>query len=172
MKIAVKIIKIIILMMTAVWGIIFGIFAPLSIMQNEITDSPIIIVWLLNSVICYIPGTVVLMLGLHKTAAVFHTAGLITAIIVYAVFERLFAASPSGSPAALYMPVIFISILTIIVAFITNFQKLNERLAEREMKKYAPAPSILGGTTQTSEKPVIKKRRKEISSENGKRKGE
>lgn len=157
MKIAVKILKVLVLVMTAIWGIIFGIFAPISIMNNELVSDPIVSVWLINSIVCYVVGTILLMLNLHKIAAGFHTVGMVVTIIIYAVFEQLFAASTTGSPVALYMPVIFISILTIIIAFLTNFKNFEKKLEEKDRKQYEPAPSILGGTTEV--KPTERKRK-------------
>ena len=66
MKIAIRILKVLILIMTSVCGIIFGIFAPLSIMFNDIVDAAIsehyiIKVWLINLAIQLLQQRIIAM---------------------------------------------------------------------------------------------------------------
>ena len=156
MKIAIRILKVLILIMTSVCGIIFGIFAPLSIMFNDIVDAAIsehyiIKVWLINSVVCYITGTVLLMLNMYKTASCFHLAGLAVSIFIYAVFQGLYEGQDAANPAGLYMPIIFVTFLTLITAFLANKKKIEALLSVRKNKEYEAAPSVLSGTYQYKE---------------------
>lgn len=162
MKIAVWILKILILILTAIWGIIFGIFAPLAIHFGGIVDEAIagnyiITVWLLNSIICYIGGTVLLMLNKYKIAMCFHIVGLAVSLFVYATFESLYVGHNASNPAVLYMPVVFISILSIILCVIANWKKIDARLKNANKKDYEEAPSILGGTYKAEKEKGKKK---------------
>ena len=162
MKIAIRVLKVLILVMTSICGIIFGIFAPLSIMLTDTVDPAIsqhyiIKVWLINSVVCYIGGTVLLMLNLYKTAGCFHIAGMIVSIYIYAVFQGLYEGQTASNPAGLYMPVIFITILTLVVVFLANKKKIEELLSKSKSKEYEAAPSVLSGTYQYKEQGSGKK---------------
>lgn len=165
MKIAKIALKVIILIMTSIWGIIFGIFAPLSIrfgdiVSPDIAQHYIIIVWLVNSILCYITGTVLIMLNLYKIAAVFHTVGMIVSFVIYGTFEQLYQGNTDKSPATLYMPIIFVTLLTIALAVIANWDKITEKLNSNEKKKYEASPSILGGTFRYENKKPVQKGKK------------
>lgn len=153
MKIAIRVLKIIVLILTSIWGIIFGIFAPYSIMTGDIVDPAIanhiiVVVWMLNSIICYITGTVLLMLNLNKIALIFHTVGLIVSLVIYGTFQSLYEGQTAQNPAQLYMPIVFVTILTLAIAIMANWNKIDEKLkgANANKKDYKPAPSIVGGT--------------------------
>ena len=165
MKVAKIVLKVIILIMTSIWGIIFGIFAPLSIkfgdiVNPEIAQHYIIIVWLTNSIVCYIAGTVLIMLNLYKTAAVFHSVGMVVSFVIYGTFEQLYQGHTDKSPAALYMPIIFVTLLTIALAVIANWDKITAMLNSNEKKKYEASPSILGGTFKYEDKKALQKGKK------------
>ena len=157
MKAAKIILKIVILIMTSIWGIIFGIFAPLSIKFGDIVnpiiaEHYIINVWLINSIVCYITGTVLIMLNLYKTAAGFHTVGMIVSFVIYGTFEQLYQGNTEKSPAGLYMPIIFVTLLTLALAVIANWGKIMAKLNSTNEKKYEASPSILGGTFKYEDK--------------------
>ena len=163
MKVAINVLKALILVLTSVCGIIFGIFAPLAIMFGDIVDAAIsehyiIKIWLINSIVCYIAGTVLLMLNLYKTASCFHFVGLIVSVFIYGVFQGLYEGQDATNPAGLYMPIMFVTILTFITTVLANKKVIEERLSKKKEKEHEAAPSILGGTYQYKEADTQKKR--------------
>ena len=167
MKIAINILKGLEIILTAIWGIIFGILTPLSIMYAGIVDDAIanhyiVKVWLVNSALCYIVGTFIVMLGYYKVALGFHTAGLVTSLVIYGVFQNMYSGIEAQNPAQLYMPIIFITITTLVITILANYKKITDKLAQSNDKKYEAAPSILGGEYQT-DKPQNKGKRKKGS---------
>ena len=151
MKIAINILKVIELIITAIWGVICGILAPLSLMNSgivaeSISGHYILWVWLINSVVCYLGGTVIVMLKYYKTALCFHTLGMAVSIFIYGVFNSTFeGVNAQQNPAMLYMPVISLFFFTLAIAVIANFKEINRILSAKTEKKYEPAPSVLGG---------------------------
>lgn len=146
MKIFKIILKVILLILTAIWGMFFGIMAPLSIMFGDVVDvtissNPIIIVWLINSIVFYTGGTFVTMLEHTKIASIMTCIGMIGTFVIYGVMENLYKSSESSSPTTMYMPCIFITITTLVIMLITNLPKWLEKKHIEENQK---APSILG----------------------------
>ena len=162
MRIAINILKGLEIVITAIWGIIFGIFTPLSIMyadivNEQIADHYIVRVWLMNSIVCYIAGTLLVMLKCHKTALCFHGVGFIVSLYIYYVFQNIYDGMEAQSPAQLYMPIIFVTLLTLIITVLANYKKISERLETKKEKSFEPAPSVLGGEYQ-ADKPQKKKK--------------
>lgn len=165
-KAIIIILKVLILILTTIWGVILGVFAPLSVMFGDIVNStissdPIIWVWLINSVVCYVGGTVLVMLDCMKIAAIVQTIGLGVTLYIHVAFTALLTSVNGGVLPVMYMPSIFISILTIILMAVVNWKSWNEKLAAKDKAKYDASPSILGGTYQTGEKPANKKSKKQ-----------
>lgn len=162
MKIAINILKGFEIVITAIWGIIFGIFTPLSIMYADIVNEQIanhyiVRVWLINSVACYIAGTLLVMLKCHKTALCFHSVGFIVSLYIYYVFQNIYDSIEAQSPAQLYMPIIFVTLLTLIITVLDNYKKISERLETKRDKRFEPTPSVLGGEYRT-DKPQNRKK--------------
>lgn len=162
MKIAINILKAFEIIITAIWGIIFGIFTPLSVMyadivSEQIANHYIVRVWLINSIVCYIAGTLLVMLKCHKTALCFHGVGFIVSLYIYSVFQNIYDGIEAQSPAQLYMPIIFVTLLTLIITVLDNYKKISQKLETKRDKRFEPAPSLLGGEFQ-ADKP--KKRKK------------
>ncbi len=150
MKIAINILKGLEIVLTAIWGIIFGIFTPLSVMyagivDNSIANHYIVKVWLVNSVLCYFVGTIIVMLGFYKIALGFHTVGLVVSLVIYGVFQDMYSGIEAQNPAQLYMPIIFVTFATLAITILANYKKIADKLSQSNDKKYEPAPSILGG---------------------------
>ena len=147
MKIVINILKGIELVITAIWGVVFGVFAPLSLITSgePISEHYVLWVWLVNSVVCYLVGTIIVMLKHYKIALCFHTAGLAVSIFIYGVFNSIFDGISSQNPAQLYMPVITVFFVTLAIAVIANYEKINQLLSTKKEKKYEAAPSVLGG---------------------------
>ena len=150
MKIAINILKAIELIITAIWVVVCGILGPLTLMYgdivpNLIADHYIMRVWLINSVVCYLAGTVIVMLKYYKVALCFHTLGMAVSIFIYGVFSGIYDVDSAQSPAQLYMPAISLFFLTLFITLIANFKQIKQFLTASKEKKYEPAPSVLGG---------------------------
>lgn len=150
MKIIINILKVIELILTALWGVVFGIFTPLSLMYggivaDSISQHYVLRVWLINSVVCYLVGTIIVMMKHYKVALCFHTLGMAVSIFIYGVFCGIYDGINAQNPAQLYMPVISIFFVTLAITVIANFKEINRRLSTRKEKQYEAAPSILGG---------------------------
>ncbi len=165
MKIAINILKVLEIIMTAIWGIVFGILTPLALMSgeivvDEIANHYILKVWIINSAVCYFSGTLILMLKLYKTALCFHTAGLIGSLFIYGTFRSIYNGINAENPSVLYMPVIFITFLTLAITVIANYGKIYERLTAAREKKYEASPSVLGGEYEFKENKGVKGNKK------------
>lgn len=164
MKIAINILKGFEIVITAIWGIVFGIFAPLAIMYAdaapEFADHYIVRLWLINSIVFYIVGTIIVMLKYYKVALCFHGAGLIVSLYIYSFFQENYEGNAGRSPAYLYMPIIFVTILTLIITVLANYKKFIEKLEAKKEKEYQAAPSILGGEYQTDKNTNKSKRKR------------
>lgn len=163
MKVVINILKAIELILTAIWGVVFGIFAPLSLISGgePISEHYILWVWLINSVVCYLVGTIIVMMKHYKVALCFHTVGLAASIFIYGVFSSIFDGANAQNPAQLYMPSIGIFFVTLAIAVIANYDKINRLLSTKKEKQYEAAPSILGGeyTAKVPEKTKNSKRK-------------
>ncbi len=138
------ILKIIELIITSIFGLCLGIFGPLTIWfgfnDPDMASEPAVLFWLISSVI-YIVGTVVVMLGYSKIASCIHAAGAVGTLITYYNYLRMFADIPDNNgPSVLYMPCLFLTIITIIIMLLINLPKWIDK---REQKINAKAPSIL-----------------------------
>ncbi|MBQ2799343.1 MAG: hypothetical protein IJF09_08145 [Ruminiclostridium sp.] len=146
MKILVKILKILLVIAVGVIAITFNVLGAVSTLCSE---GPIladktgdIIFWLVLSVICFVPPAFLVMFKKYILSAAFSFVGM---ICVFVLNERL---EGMGSP--LYLPLIFITILAILLAIFGNWDKIHEGIDKREAKKNAVAPSVLGGTTKAT----------------------
>lgn len=146
MKILVKILKILLVIAVGVIAITFNVLGAVSTLCSE---GPIladktgdIIFWLVLSVICFVPPAFLVMFKKYILSAAFSFVGM---ICVFVLNERL---EGMGSP--LYLPLIFITILAILLAIFGNWDKIHEGIDRREAKKNAVAPSVLGGTTKAT----------------------
>lgn len=164
MKIAINILKVIELIITAIWGVVCGILAPLSLMYggivaDSIANHYVLWVWLINSVVCYLIGTIIVMLKYYKIALCFHTLGMVVSIFIYGVFSGIYDGINAQNPAQLYMPVIALFFTTLAITAIANFKEINRFLSAKKEKQYDAAPSILGGE-YTAKMPEKKKQGK------------
>lgn len=165
MKTVINILKGLEIVLTAIWGIIFGIFTPLSIMYADIVSAQIaehyiVKVWLINSIVFYIAGTVLVMLKCYKVALCFHTAGLGVSLYIYSVFQDIYKGIEAENPAQLYLPIIFVTIITLFITLIGNYDKIMNKLLNRKKDSYLPAPSVLGGEYQADKISDKKTKRK------------
>lgn len=156
MKIAVNILKVLEIIITAIWGILLGIFTPLVLRSGDIapeiiSEDPVLIVWIISSSV-YLIGTLILMLKHCKISLCFHTAGLISSIYIYSAFEKIGGGADVQNPAMLYMPIISLTFITVIITFLANYGKINAFLSKSKDKQYEAAPSLLGGEYKADSK--------------------
>ena len=151
-KVAVVILKVIELILTTIFALVMGIFAPLSIWYGDIFDAEMVaypligalLMWWLISSIVYIIGLFFVMSGHSKIATVIHViaaAGTLTAYHFNMQLNMLLFDDTNGSgPIPLYMPSLFITVATIGIMLIINVPKWIEK---HEEKANEEAPSIL-----------------------------
>ncbi len=142
--IVVVILKVLGLIGTSIYGLALGIFAPLTLMFGDfdegISQSPALVIWLITAVV-YIVGMFIVMLGHSKIASVVHTAGMVGVLLTYYNFMVLFKDVPDNNgPSVLYMPLLFVTVITIVIMLLINVPKWVEAHVE---KVNAVAPSIL-----------------------------
>ncbi len=144
--IVIMILEIVSMILTSIFALCFGISVPLinwfGQMELEIQDHPVFVVWLIVSVI-YIVGTFILILGKPRVAAITHAAAMAGSLVMYYMFLMLnnqYGADYTSGPTGLYMPCIFITIISVIVVMLIHIPKWLEKKAEKDREQ---APSIL-----------------------------
>lgn len=144
-KAAVIVLKIFELILVTIFAAVLGIFAPLCIWHGDIGSEELAAdpsaAWWLASSIVYIIGLFVLMLGHAKTAAVIHVIAAAGTLVTYGFYTKLYEGYEGSGPTALYMPSLFITVITIAIMLIINIPKWVDRHIE---KMNEVAPSILG----------------------------
>ena len=150
MKIIKIILKIFMLILTAIWGIGCGVLFPVFIMTSDgivdatIANDPVIIIWLVTAIIGYIIPALLVMAKFCKTASAMSLAGFVGILVVYSRFAELYKYTEGSSgPSELYLPCMFITIIIMIIAVLENMHIIKEKLEKREEEKNAVAPSIL-----------------------------
>lgn len=145
-KTAVIVLKILELILTTIFAVVLGIFAPLciwygDIVEAEVASDPSAVWWLVSSIV-YIIGLFALMLGKSKIATVIHVIASVGTFVTYHYYTKLYEGYEGNGPTVLYMPCLFITMLTIAIMLTINVPKWVRRRVERENEA---APSILGG---------------------------
>jgi len=136
--------KVLMLIITTICCLVFGIFGPIVVWTSGITDgadaNPAILTWLISSCI-YIVGTFVIMLGHSKIASVIDIIAMAGMLVTYYLFVTNVADPDlSVGPTQLYMPSISLTVLAIVISLLINIPKWLEKQAVKERQK---APSIL-----------------------------
>lgn len=149
MKILVKILKILLVISVGVIAITFNVLGAISMLSTgDAADKKIvgeIVFWLVFSTVCYVTPAFLVMFKKYILSAAFSFAGMICVFILH---EML-----GGAASPLYLPLIFITILAILLAIFGNWNRIHEGIDKREAKKNAVAPSVLGGTTKAAAEP-------------------
>ena len=145
-RIAVIILKIVELIMTTIFGLCLGIFGPICIWfgfdDPAIASDPSTTFWLVSSII-YIIGLFILMMGHSKVASVVHLIAAVGTILTYVNYLRMFKdISDSNGPTVLYMPCLFITVITLTIMLLLNMPRW---IDDHVRKVNEQAPSILGG---------------------------
>lgn len=142
-KVVVIILKVLELILTTIFAVVLGIFGPLCIWYGDIVDAEVAsdpsAVWWLVSSIVYIVGLFVLMFGHSRIATGIHLAAAVGTLITYNGFSILYE---NNNPAPLFMPSLFITVLSVAIMLVINIPKWIKKRIERDSEE---APSILDG---------------------------
>ena len=144
-RVAVIVLKVLELILTTIFAAVLGIFAPLCIwygdfVAEEMAADPSAGWWLASSIV-YIVGLFCVMLGKAKIAAVVHVVAAVGTLVTYSYHTKLFEGYEGTGPTGLYMPSLFITVITIAIMLIINVPKWVDRHIEKMNEE---APSILG----------------------------
>lgn len=155
MKAISLILKIILLILAAIWGIGCGILFPAVILSagaeivpEELASDPVIVVWLVTAVIGFVLPAVLTVCRFYKTASVLSLLGFGGILYVYARFAELYAGSETNGPTELYLPCIFMTILILLITVIENRGKIKAYLDKKSAEDDRPAPSIFGDSSK------------------------
>ena len=149
-NIVIMILQVISLAATAIFALCLGVLGSLSMISvgyEDIISSIVgyykagVLLWLISSII-YVTGTIVLFLGASRIAAGIHTVALVMSLVMYYLFglARTTANLDTAGPAVLYMPCIFIAVISIAIALIVHIPLWLDEKAEKDAEV---APSIL-----------------------------
>ena len=141
----IMLLRVLAVILTAIFALCLGIFAPLCIMLGiedpEYAGDIATKFWLISSIL-YTLGIFVLMLGSTKIAAVIHVVASAGTLVTFFRYMELFKDVPdNNAPVWLYMPCLGITVLTVAVTLLTNVPKWR---IEQNKKQNEKAPSILG----------------------------
>ncbi len=149
-NIVVMILQVISLAATAIFALCLGVLGSISMMaegyegmissvQGYIETA--IMLWLISSIV-YVIGTLIMFLGFSKIASAVHIAALAMSLIMYYLFGLVSKTAnlQTAGPAVLYMPCIFIAVISIVIAAVVNIPLWLDKKAERDAEV---APSIL-----------------------------
>ena len=144
-RVSVIVLKVLELILTTIFAAVLGIFAPLCIWYGDVVAEEMAADpsagWWLASSIGYIVGLFFVMLGKAKTAAVIHVIAAVGTLVTYSYYTKLFEGYEGTGPTLLYMPSLFITVITIAIMLIINVPKWIERHIAKMSEE---APSILG----------------------------
>lgn len=148
MKIFITVLKVLLMLLTGAVAIFLGIFGALSVIMTSQESSTasdryvtLGICWMAISVIFYIVPTFLVIFKKYKIAGAMSIAGMIGLFIMYGTMYDL-------GGYQLYLPLIFNTIVTVLIAFFGNWDNIHQKMLANEMAKKAEAPSVLGGTTK------------------------
>ncbi|MCL2037271.1 MAG: hypothetical protein FWG83_07820 [Oscillospiraceae bacterium] len=127
--------KIIMMFVTAIWGILSGIFVPLTLMFQsslyESLPSHIPVWWLLTSLIGFVAPCFLVMLRMHRIAVPLNIAGSISILAIHFSLIEL-----TSGVEWFYLPLLIQTLVIILIAVLTA------RKSKKEQEN-APAKSIL-----------------------------
>lgn len=156
MKIASNILKVVLLFITAYFALWMDVFGGIAMINQNIQldDNGKWIalgVMLIIVAVLYISGTVLVMLDKSFAGGIVSVVATIFLLVLYGIYAGYELDGTYSTVAALFasnhLPSIFITIITVIVAFLDNFNHFIEKHHKKEMEKNAPAPSILSNDT-------------------------
>ena len=144
MKIFVNILKVLLFLATGIIAVVFNVIGVIVEITTEYSQlgkiMGILIFWLIFTVICYIAPVFFAMFKKYFICGALTFCGM---ICVFILNEML-----PGGPSYLYMPLLFITLIGILLAIFGNWDKIHGTIEKREKEKNKAAPSILGGTAK------------------------
>lgn len=141
-RVVVIILKVIELILTTIFGVVLGIFGPIVIRGLDIqgvSSDPSSIYWIVTSGL-YIVGLFILMLGHSRIAAAVHIIASVGTFVTHFAYLNVFRDQQNGL-MGLYMPCLFITVITIVIMLLINLPKWIDKRVSRANEQ---APSILG----------------------------
>jgi hypothetical protein len=148
MKAAKITIRILILLLTSIWGVFFGLLTPIYILNEPLFEilHNIAAVWAIMAVVGYFIPCFLVMLDLSKIAAGISIVGTIMTLYIHSALTSLHKTGigeESPDASFMYLPQIFMTILTILYVFIINPHYITQAQQKRKDRHNAPTPSIL-----------------------------
>jgi Na+/phosphate symporter len=166
MKIFRIILIIFFVLMAAVFGVIFGILAPVALkfgglVSQELAEHHVLLLWIVGGVIGSILPCVLFVLKRYGIAFLCSAVGTVLILIVHSDFEamRVESLDSSGSPSFMYLPQIFTTVLLLLYFGLSQHQRIHAMLDRRERERNAAAPSILSKEALQSPKHAKGKKR-------------
>lgn len=143
MKAVNLILKWALLITTAIWGLFFNVLGAFAMITNEEAAlHGVGFFFLAATVLGFLVPTVLVMLTYTKTAACLSVAGMASLFITASLFSSL--GGDYNVFVENHMPSVFITILTITIAVLSNLDLYRRRQQRKLEREHAPAPSIFG----------------------------
>ena len=142
MKIFIRVLKALLMLLTAIWGLFFNGLGAFALILHELPKMHSLGYTLLaTTIICYIIATVLVMLNYTKISAGLSIVGTIIIFIIGSQF-----AAHGGTYEAFsenHFPSIFITIVTVLIAICSNLNIIDQYKQKKLARDTAAAPSIL-----------------------------
>lgn len=149
-NIVVMILQVISLAATSIFALCLGVLGSLSMMaegyEGMISSvqgyiEAAVTLWMISSIV-YVIGTLIMFLGFSRIASVVHFAAMVMSLVMYYLFGLVSKTAnlETAGPAVLYMPCIFIAVISIVIAAVVNIPLWLDKKAEKDAEV---APSIL-----------------------------
>ncbi|MCL2077815.1 MAG: hypothetical protein FWH08_05345 [Oscillospiraceae bacterium] len=144
MKAAKITVRILVILLTSVCGAVFGILVPVFLMGGDSDGAMrnISVIWIIMSLTGYFAPCFLVMLDFPKLAIAFSLAGTALTLYLHSAIAEFYTAS------YMYLPQIFMTVLTVLYFFAVNPQLISGANQKRRDKLNAPAPSILDPNTR------------------------
>ncbi len=143
MKIFVLVLKILLMIATGAIAIVFNVFGAISTMSTGVAENNditgYVIFWMSFTIVLFVVPTFLVMLRKYVIAASMSVAGMICIFVLHELIH--------GAARELYLPMLLITVFDVLIAIFGNWDKIHASIDERERRKNAVAPSVLGGTT-------------------------
>lgn len=168
MNIAVKILKVVLLFCTAFFALWLDLFGGIAtIVQNTHLEQSgmwtTLGVMMIIVAALYMAGTVLVMLDKSLIAAIISIIATVILLVLYGMYAGYELEGAYTTYAKLFearhLPSVFITIFTVVIAFLANFKAFFEYQSKKKAEKYAP--SIFGsGEVKAEEEQKPAKRTK------------
>lgn len=132
---------------TTLMSLCFGILVPICSWLGEdlfgdLAGHYVFTIWFIMSLL-YIAGTMIVILGRPGIASIVHGAAAVMTLVMYYIFADInaeYGQDISSGPTALYMPSLFILVISVVIFMLVAIPKWIEK---REKQLSEKAPSIL-----------------------------